>query len=315
MTGSFIPDHVPAWTLYADIMGLQLKGRGRWGTTRCDLHGGNSLRFNVETGGWKCMGCGAHGGDTLSHYMQVTGCDFVAAARALGAWSDTEPGAAPARPMPTPPKPPAQPLHVTLSDYGRQLWADARPLAGEAVAYLQARQCVIPPRDGHLRWHPALKHPPSGTTGPALVALVTDALSGEPLTMYRGWVQANGRKADLDPPRMLLGGHRKAGGVIRLWPDEAVTLGLGVAEGIETALSLAHAFAPVWAAIDAGNLASLPVLGGVESLLIAADNDESGTGQRAANALAQRWADAGREAAIVLPPALGMDLNDLAVAA
>ena len=114
---------------------------------------------------------------------------------------------------------------------------------------------------------------------------------------------------------MNLGNHRKAGGVVRLWPDEAVTMGLGIAEGIETGLSLAHAFAPVWAAIDAGNLASLPVLGGVESLLIAADNDESGAGQRAADALAQRWAGAGREAAIVLPPVSGMDLNDLAVAA
>ena len=33
---------------------------------------------------------------------------------------------------------------------------------------------------------------------------------------------------------MLCKGHRKAGGVIRLWPDDEVTDGLAVAEGIET---------------------------------------------------------------------------------
>ena len=131
--------------------------------------------------------------------------------------------------------------------------------------------------------------------------------------MHRTWIQANGEKADVKPTRMLLGGHSKAGGVIRLWPDEAVTHGLGVAEGVETALSLAHAFKPAWACIDAGNLARLPVLGGVESLLIAADHDEAGV--TAAEACAQRWAEAGREAHIALPEARKTDFNDLARAA
>jgi putative DNA primase/helicase len=198
----------------------------------------------------------------------------------------------------------------TLSDYGRDLWAACRPVSGPARAYLEARCCAIPPADGDLRWHPALKHPPSGHVGPALVALLTDATTREPRTLHRTWVRPDGRKADVDPPRMQLGGHRKAGAVCRLWPDEAVALGLGVAEGIETALSLAHAFQPVWAAIDAGNLATLPVLDGVESLTIGADNDESHTGQRAAEGCARRWAEAGREVRIVLADAMGDDLND-----
>ncbi|MFM0644531.1 toprim domain-containing protein, partial [Paraburkholderia bryophila] len=96
------------------------------------------------------------------------------------------------------------------------------------------------------------------------------------------------RKADVDPPRLLLGGHRKQGGVIRLWPSEAVTVGLGIAEGIETALSLAWAYVPVWACIDAGNLKALPRLPGIESLVIGADNDPAG--MDAAHACAQRWA-------------------------
>lgn len=203
--------------------------------------------------------------------------------------------------------------HEVLSDFGQELWAACRPIAGEALAYLQARCCVVPPDDGHLRYHPALKHAPSSTVGPALVALVTDAVTGQPLTLHRTWIRADGSKAPVEPPRMLLAGHRKAGGVVRLWPDEAVAQGLGIAEGIETALSLAHAFTPVWALIDAGNLAAMPVLDGVESLLIAADHDDAGTA--AAEGCALRWAAAGRESRIAMPPQRKTDMNDVARAA
>lgn len=203
--------------------------------------------------------------------------------------------------------------HETLSDYGRELWRSCRPLGGDALSYLKARNCVIPPADGDLRWHPALKHGPTAMVGPALVALGTDAVTGVPLTLLRAWIGADGNKAPVNPPRMLLGGHRKAGAVVRLSPDEAVTTGLAIAEGIETALSLAHGFRPVWACIDAGNLAAFPILDGIESLTIAADNDEPGIA--AAEACANRWTDAGREVRLVMAPTPKADLNDMARAA
>ncbi|GCB02944.1 toprim domain-containing protein [Ralstonia sp. SET104] len=195
--------------------------------------------------------------------------------------------------------------HAVLSDYGRELWRACKPLSGVAVAYLEGRRCVIPPADGDLRFHPALKHP-TGDTGPALVGLITDAVTREPLSLHRTWVQADGRKADVDPPRLLLGGHRKQGGVIRLWPDEAVTVGLGIAEGIETALSLAWAYAPVWACIDAGNMAGFPVLSGIEALAIGADNDAAG--HAAAQACAARWVAADVE--VFITRQAQNDLND-----
>lgn len=215
-----------------------------------------------------------------------------------------------ARPLPRPQKAAqAAQKRETLSEYGRELWAACGAISGPARAYLEARGCVIPPADGHLRWHPELRHP-SGYAGPALVALVTDAVDYRiARTLHRTWVCRDGRKAtEANPARLLLGGHRKAGGVIRLWPDDAVTEGLGIAEGIETALSLAHAFTPVWSAIDAGNLAALPVLAGVEHLVIAADRDAAGLA--AAEACAARWHRAGRRVRLVLPDADGADLND-----
>jgi hypothetical protein len=130
------------------------------------------------------------------------------------------------------------------------------------------------------------------------------------MTLHRTWIQADGEKANVEPARLLLGKHRKAGGVIRLWPDDAVTTSLAIAEGIETALTVATARAPVWSVIDAGNMAGFPVLDGVESLLIAADHDSAGLS--AAEQCAERWYRAGREVRIAKSPVPGEDLNDLA---
>jgi putative DNA primase/helicase len=198
----------------------------------------------------------------------------------------------------------------TLSDYGAELFDQGTSLRGTVGEnYLRARGCVIPPDDGDVRFHPALRHPSGLYAGPALVALVTHAETKVPMTLHRTWIRPDGTKADCDPPRMLLGGHSKKHGVIRLWPDDSVTLGLGIAEGIETALSLAHAYRPAWACIDAGNLAALPVLAGIETLIIAADNDDAG--QQAARACATRWHGAGREVRIVVAPDARADLNDV----
>ena len=90
----------------------------------------------------------------------------------------------------------------------------------------------------------------------------------------------------------------------KLWPDEYVTHGLAIAEGIETALSLAHGFEPVWAAIDANHLAKFPVIRSVEALLIARDNDPAGI--KAAKQCAVRWVAAGREVRIT-----NQDKNDI----
>lgn len=200
----------------------------------------------------------------------------------------------------------------TLSDAGRDLWNECVPLRGAGLAYLKARNCYVPPCDSDLKFHPELRHS-CGHIGPALVGLITHAELGHAQSLHMTWIHADGRKVEIEHPRLLLAGHRKAGGVVKLWPDEAVTHGLGIAEGIETALSLAHGFKPVWSALDAGNLAALPVLPGIESLVIAADRDEAGL--KAADACIYRWQCAGREVRVVIPPAHANDLNDLARAA
>jgi hypothetical protein len=106
-----------------------------------------------------------------------------------------------------------------------------------------------------------------------------------------------------------------AGGAVKLWGDEWVSTGLVVAEGVETMLAAAQRsylgtlLQPAWSVIDAGHLASFPVLAGIEVLTILADNDEAG--QRAARQCADRWVAAGREVDVLIPNAVGADFNDI----
>ena len=262
-----------------------------------------------------------------SHRLTCTQCGRGPKDRTLGATVETDgagvahcfrcdyteahrPDRAPAyRPGKTINRPVAPRKRETLSEYGMELFDACTGLRGTVgEQYLLARGCVIPPDDGDLRFHLDLKHPASDYIGPALVALVTDAVTRAPITLHRTWIRADGRKADVEPNRMLLGGHRKAGGAVRLWTDECVTHGLAIAEGIETALAMAHDFQPVWSCIDAGNLAALQVLPGVECLTIGADHDDAGL--KAATVCADRWAAGGVEVHVIAPDAARTDWND-----
>jgi hypothetical protein len=90
-------------------------------------------------------------------------------------------------------------------------------------------------------------------------------------------------------------------GIVRLVPDEGVTLGLGIGEGIETCLAVMQRFGwrPVWACGSAGAIARFPVLPGL-ALTIFADAGEAGAD--AAQQCAERWTAAGREVAIWTAP-------------
>ena len=210
----------------------------------------------------------------------------------------------PLEPIRTPAKSDAP---LEWSDRAESIWRRTVPLRSTlGEVYLRHRGCVLTPMDSDLRFLPASdKHPPT------LCARVTNAETNTPQTLHFTRLSRDGRgKAGSDCDKLLLAGHRKKGGVVRLWPDECVTHGLALAEGIESALAAAHLFQPVWACVDAGNLAAFPVLAGIELLAIFADHDPAGL--KAAKKCARRWADAGREVRIRAPLAPGADAADLA---
>ena len=120
---------------------------------------------------------------------------------------------------------------------------------------------------------------------------------------------AKSEVSGLGNPKKMLG--RAADACVKLSADEEVSIGLHVAEGIETALAcMAMGFRPMWAALSAGGIATFPVLAGIEALTIFADNDESGTGLNAARECAARWITAGCEAIVSAPPQIGKDWAD-----
>ncbi|TCH97721.1 hypothetical protein EJV46_16100 [Roseococcus sp. SYP-B2431] len=218
---------------------------------------------------------------------------------------------------------------VTISA-ARRAWGEGQDAAGSlAEAYLNARGLAREP-GLPLRFHPRCQRG-DGKRGPpeflpAMLALMTDPETGAPCGVHRTFLLPDGSgKAPPgpfgEPAKMMLG----AAGVIRLSPDEEVTTRLGLAEGIETALSVMQGFGwrPVWAAASAGAIARFPVLAGIEALTIFADRDTSrfrgqdghagpdmpdGPGMHAARACGQRWREAGREGCIVSPTA--GDWND-----
>ena len=147
------------------------------------------------------------------------------------------------------------------------------------VYFVEHRRLDIRQLDlGHaLRW--------SGSKQ-AIIALMTDAVSGDAIGVHRTFLDADGTKCD----RKMLGRQ----GVVRLSPDDTVMTGLGITEGIEDGLAVLLAgWTPVWAATSAGAIARFAVLSGIEALTLFADSDAPGV--QAAETCAANWRAGGRE--------------------
>jgi Toprim domain len=190
-----------------------------------------------------------------------------------------------------------------------QIWRQSYNITGTAgEAYLTCRGIALDdvPNFGGLRWHPNC--PWEGGTAPCVLARFTDAITGEPRGIWRRPI--NGAK-----PKTL---GPMGGCVIRLWPDEDVTTGLVLGEGVETTLSASTRFVhrntllrPAWAAGSAGNLENFPVLKRIDALTLLVDHDANGCGQEAARGCGERWRDANREVTLLTPRPVGADFNDL----
>lgn len=200
--------------------------------------------------------------------------------------------------------------HVSLRNqhHAGTLWQEAVPIAETiAMLYLATRgilDAAFKFDSTVFRFHPSC--PFGGTRHPCLLALMRDVCTNESRAIQRTALTQTGEKVD----RMTLG--PKTGAAIKLSADEDVTMGLTVGEGLETVLSAMQlGFSPAWALGDAGNVRALPLLSGIDCITIIVDNDENGTGQRAALECARRWTEAGREVFRVIPDRCGDDMNDV----
>ena len=183
------------------------------------------------------------------------------------------------------------------------LWRETEALQGTlAERYLDKRWCLLDEMSDDIRFHKETWHKPSGRSHPAMIALMRDIRTNEPCGIHRTFLNPDATKLD----RMMLG--RAKGAVVKLSEDADVTNGLGIAEGIETSLSVMRdGFTPMWACLTAGTVKGFPVLAGIDALTVFADADFAGI--NAARKCVGRWRDAGCQANALIPEG-GGDFND-----
>ena len=265
----------------------------------CPLCGGKDrARFDDKDGQgtYICGQCGA--GNGLWLLQKFHGWTFAQAAHEV----DKVLGTLSAR---KPPKPYNRAL-MTDEEVER-LWKNTQPIRdGDPVAnYLKSRGIT------DLRYWPVAlrlmdrwKHRPSEKFLPCMFALL-QAPDGSIGTIHRTYL------ANVEPNKMFLPRRVPIGGAIRL--GEVYSTTLGIAEGIETALSASMLFGmPVWATTSERLLREWQPPEGARRITVFGDNDENFVGQAAAYHLAHRLTlRQGYRVEVKLPDVKGWDWNDV----
>jgi putative DNA primase/helicase len=300
------------WDTSAAEIAAALGGRrdGTGWRCRCPLHGGFSLTLRDGDAGRVLATCWG-GCDRLDVLAELRRCGLLGRHGA----SYQPPGVTVPRRDPTA-RDTARTARVLA------IWHESRPIAGTiAERYLLSRGIVL---DGlsaevraNLRYHSGCPRPrdDAGNSVPplaAMLALVEHSERG-PVAIHATYLRPDGSgKASIPKPKAMFG--PVGGGAVRLGMPLAGEW-LAISEGIETALAVAIACAlPAWAALSAGGIRALVLPREATQVLICADYDTSGTGQRAAQDAAHRWLAEGPHVRIAVPPEPGTDMADALIA-
>jgi putative DNA primase/helicase len=299
-----------------NILPLKDRARGRWSgilpvlgigesflTGRhgpCPLCGGKDRwRWdNLEgRGTWICSKCGA--GDGIALVMQKHGWDFRQAAKQI----ESILGSAPAN------LPKLVRSDREKRDAMNKLWRLSKVIdADDPVGRYLYRRVGLASFPSCLRTACNVRYQSDYPSfHPAMIAMVSGP-DGAPSTLHRTYLTNDGRKAPVIEPRLLMPGIIAKGAATRLGSIADV---LGIAEGIETALSPTALFGvPCWAAGTATLLAAWLPPFEVRRIIIFGDNDANYAGQAAAYALARRLGSDERIIEVQIPRDVDTDWND-----
>ncbi len=266
----------------------------------CPICGGDDrFRWDDQNGGggYICNACGA--GDGFDLAAKVTGQGFSQIAaeveRLLGVNRQQGPRQ-------------ADPEEVQQRNAMRRLW-ESSGLAldgGPVGTYLKART-GRPWASNALREHTGIFA--DGRSHPAMVAKVVTH-DDKAVNLHLTLVTPDGQKAGVEKPRRVMPGKLPDGCAIRLAPAAEV---MGVAEGIETAMSASVMFnVPVWACINKTILSKWIPPKITKKVMVFADNDENFAGQAKAYQLANRLSvQLKLDVGVYVPPNPGQDWNDV----
>ena len=185
----------------------------------------------------------------------------------------------------------------------RKRWSECRPVTSRdnPVAKYLKRRIGIDVVPSVLR---------SAPDRPAMVAIM-QAPDGRATMVHTTFLTADGNKALMDKPRLMMPGTIAEGAAVRLAEAQDT---LGVAEGIETALAAtALTGLPCWAALNRVLLDKWIVPVGVRRVVIFADNDAKYDGQLSAYSLANRISRSkdAPDVEVRIPAGIDTDWNDV----
>jgi putative DNA primase/helicase len=261
----------------------------------CPICGGEDrFRFDdwLGRGGYICSQCGA--GDGFRLASKITGQPFHVLAEKVRNMLGHSGGY----------EGPVQDNEEIANKQKMQaVWQGAgRPLLGGPVDhYLTTRVgCLWPSQE--------LREASYGQYT-VMVARILNYAGQRAVNLHLTFLTPDGRKADIAPAKRMMKGKLPDGCAIRLGPERAV---MGVAEGIETAISASIMFdMPVWACVNGMLLSKWIPPAIAEHVTIFGDNDANFTGQSKAYHLANRLeVQFRRKVTVSLPPMTGDDWND-----
>jgi putative DNA primase/helicase len=276
---------------------------GHWWSCRCPAHDDRSPSLSLRDG---------NRGLIVHCWAGCNPGDVRAALHRLGLLDD-EPAGARSNPVEI-----ARRHEVEMRDRQRRIalahdiMAASQPAPGTPVErYLWARGItILPPAIRYLPMGDPYARHRSGSRRPVMVAAVQHVEHGI-VGAHRTWLAIDGSaKASLNPVRLSTGPI--GGGAVRLAPAAETMM---VGEGVETCLAAMVATGhPAWAALSTAGLCALTLPPLVREIVILADHDQNGAGERAAYAVADRWLAEGRRVRIALPPQTQTDFADVLTA-
>lgn len=236
----------------------------------CPYCGGENRASVLDSGILYCRQCGSH--DPVSFITQIKGLDFVGAAKLIE-------GVANKSFKPVEIKPDATIVNRQLQGI--------KPIKGTlAEKYLLLRNCPIPDKDVFFQprgW--AVKDGKIISDIPCMLSLAKDK-DGNLRGIHKTFLNSDGTKHKLDKQISKIKGLDFLECAVQLF---SVKQTMGIAEGIETALSAYKLFSiPTWAATNRIVLESFRPPHGVKFVTVFSDNDASFDGQLSAFALAKR---------------------------
>lgn len=321
----------------AVMYGAKLKRAGREHVGPCPAcSGSDRFSINPSKNLWNCRGHGG-GHGAIGMTMHATGMSFAQACEALTGEPNPTTNR-PARPLSEAERAERNRQRLKMEDAQRlrkeqeeayqentlgtavRIISECKSIEGSiAQTYLYGRG--IPPFDTDvLLFHPALPYPGKPKPYPALVCRVDD-MSGAVCAAWRIFLRGDGRKADVEQPKMGIG--PAGGGAVRIG---GMARKIGLAEGVESALGAWNLIGrkyPVWAALSTSGLVGIELPLGVEHVVIFPDGDASmrkkdgeyvpsvPAGRKAALTLRERLLNEGIGCTIAAEPKAGSDYCDI----